>query len=139
MFKMRVKADDAQLAKLLDGAHGAVEATNEEQHNLWDRFAEGSTKFGNYPNYTKYSWVEAGEGLMEGLDELGDRQVCVELTYATVDGKKIIFYNACSQVVDHQMVRDWLNKVMPPSAFEDGDPRKRLNHSDATNFINVLR
>lgn len=111
-------SDNKELAKLVEGSTAAVEATSCEYMSIWERVTTTS----------KLTWESDGMGLLCTIGKLGDRPVCVSIRSAVVDGKKIIFYHATSIVVDHDMVRNWIDLVM-------SNPK----HSDATNFWNVLR
>lgn len=127
-MKITVKADQSELAKILDGVVGAVIANRFEQHALWEE----------NQRYAKRSWSRESMGIMETVGEIGDMPVCVALSYVTIDGHKILFVDPTSRVVDYEMIRQWMEKVLPVTAFEDNDPRKRLNTTDPTNFCNLF-
>lgn len=120
---------DEQMSKFLEGVVGVVEANRFEHHALW-RF--------NDERERKLSWVENLSGLGETIGYINKRPVHVSLLTAVVDGHKLLFIDPTSTLVDHDMVRAWLAKTMPVTAFEDNDPRKRLNITDAMNFHNVF-
>lgn len=122
---------DPQLDKYLLGVVGVVEATSFEQHALW-RFNDAKL------DGARLSWVETGHGFLPTVGEIDGRPVRVSVMTTTVDGHKILFFYATSAAVDHDQIDAWLKKTMPVTAFEDSDPRKRLNRSDAMNFHNVL-
>ena len=65
-----------------------------------------------------------------------DMQVCISLKKATVDGRLICFYHATSRFVDHDMIKAWIKKWAPASAYDESGC---LNHADSMNFHNVLR
>jgi hypothetical protein len=62
--------------------------------------------------------------------------VVISLTVNTVHGHRILFLEATSMVVDHQMIEDWLKANLPPTAFKDDG--KYLNKENAMNFHTLL-
>lgn len=105
--------------RFLNGVSGAIEATDVERHGLMEK-------------YTRYgvTWKSNTGGLLTSVGALGDMPVCISLNKAKIDGQSIIFYHATSQVVDHRMVRKWLEDNLPSTARrEDG----RIKHADAMN------
>src|SRR4029077_8557157 len=105
---------DSEMAKFLEGTVGVCEATDNEQHSLWERWHE------------RVEWEQNCSGLMETVGTLVEMPVCISLRTAKINGQKIIFWRATSQVVDHRMIDKWLNAALPKSAFRDHDPRQGL-------------
>jgi nitroimidazol reductase NimA-like FMN-containing flavoprotein (pyridoxamine 5'-phosphate oxidase superfamily) len=109
---------------------GVIEATNCELHYIYDRIEQNDS----------YSWEEVRDsGTLETVGCIGKRPICISLRYARINGQLILFYHATSTVVDWDQIRAWLQKNLPVTAFEDNDPRKRMNHSDATNWSNAVK
>lgn len=123
---------DAEMRKFLNGVVGVVEATHYEMFALWgDNDRQRDDR--------KLEWsgnTEAGIGVQFG--KLGKMPVCGTLWPKKIAGHKILFVELTSTVVDHRIVEAWLKENMPVTAFEDCDPRKRLNQYDANNFRNVF-
>lgn len=117
-----------EMDRFLHGIIGVVEATNFESYCLWKIHHE---EHGD-------PWKSGGGGPMVQVGEIGDLPVCIALIVNEVKGHRILFVEATSRAVDHDMIRDWLQKNVPVTAFEDNDPRKRLNITDANNFGNVF-
>ena len=115
--------DDGDLARFLAGVVGVIDATRCEQSYIY----EHATRHG-----AVWKSDNVGRGVPVGF--VGDDPVYVSLSTATVNGGKVLFYEATSKVVDHDLVRAWLEKHLPATARVDG----QLNHSDATNWHNVL-
>lgn len=115
-----------ELTEYLQGVIGLVEANSYERHALWKECKGERT------------WKETGWGLGETVGHLADTPVFVSLLVDTVDGHRILFWHATSQVVDHRMIEAWLTKTMPRSAFTDDGGTVRLNKVDAMNFHNVF-
>lgn len=112
----------------LDGCVGAVEATSEEYHHcyqVWDEYR----KAGDGP------WKENLSGILPTVGFIAEFPVCISLRTAHLGPHKILFYHATSRLVDHDMIRDWLKLALPKSAIRDDG---YINHSDATNFTNVI-
>lgn len=120
--------DRAEMNKFLSGVVGVVEANSYEGMCLWREHLEQAGR----------SWKAGGGGPMVQVGEIADMPVCIALLVNEIDGHRILFYDATSQVVDHRLIDEWLEKNLPVTAFEDSDPRKRLNSTNAMNFSNVL-
>ena len=70
--------------------------------------------------------------------ETGVHGIAAPSAVYEVGGHKILFVDPTSRVVDHEMIRAWLQANAPVTAFHGCDPRKGLNIVDAGNFHNVL-
>jgi hypothetical protein len=119
-------AKEEQLQKFLSGVVGFVEATSEEQHGVWRTYVHDTT--------SPLSWQQE-HGLGFTIGYLDDRPVHVSLFLVKVAGHPIIFYNTTSTVVDHDMVRAFIDAIAPDTAKKEGG---RTNETNATNFCNVL-
>jgi hypothetical protein len=117
-----------EIEDYLHGVTGVIEATNDEKHYVWERNKRG-------PNYP---WSDTGSGYLATVGNVGDRPICISLLTTTINGGKILFYHATSSLVDHDMIREWLEKSLPVTAFRDRDPRKGLNHTDSTNWVHAI-
>lgn len=119
---------DHEITDFLAGIIGAVEANSFEQFSLWqDNNANNGIK--------ELPWIEGGMGLMETVGHIDGRPVCISLMVNTIDGHRILFYYATSEVVDHKMIEEWIEANMPASALTyDG----RVNRTDAMNFHNIF-
>lgn len=105
---------------------GVVEATSYETSCLWKEYHQGRKK----------TWVQGLGGYLPTIGLLGDRPVVLSLLVNTVDGHPILFMEATSQVVDHQMIEDWLKRHLPATALKDDG--KYVNKVDSNNFDNVF-
>lgn len=115
---------DAEMTKFLNGVTGVVEANSFEALSLWSEYAKPRKKI----------WIENRTGLLETIGEFGGMPICVSLQTAIIDGQNILFVDPTSAIVDHRMVRKWLENTLPKSAWK-GD---RLNYENAMNFHNAL-
>jgi hypothetical protein len=124
------KADPARLAQFLEGVVGVIEdCSSFESSCIYQKVVE---------YWGRAAYKQYGMGIMHTVGEIGDMPVCIVLTYNFIKGHKILFVEATSQVVDHRMIREWLEKALPVTAFEDSDPRKRANITDTNNWSNCL-
>lgn len=126
--KAKVRDPEPYIAEFLEGIVGAVEATSNEGHHLWEYCHRKK----------KMSWEGGSSGYLSTIGHYGDMPVVLSLYVNIVDGHRILFWHATSQVVDHDMIDKWLEKAIPASAREGGDPEGRINKTDATNFFNIL-
>lgn len=119
-----------ELASFLDGVVGVVDANSYESMCLWQEYDRQGRRD---------QWKSGGGGPLVTVGTVGRMPVCISLLVNEVEGNRLLFIDATSTVVDHRMIDAWLQKTMPVTAFEDNDPRKRLNRADAMNFHNVLK
>lgn len=105
-----------------------VEATNCEHAMLWENWSKESIEPKGYG--TLLNWSGRGAyGFSVQIGTLDKRPVNVSILFDTINGAKIVFYEAVSQVVDYKMVRAWIDENLT-SELPDG----RVNHCDANNF-----
>lgn len=55
------------------------------------------------------TWEEVNPGKVITIGHCADSPVCVEIFYSILNGKKVMFYNTCSSIVDYDMVEKWIN------------------------------
>jgi hypothetical protein len=83
-----------------------VEATSNERFMLWEKW-----------HYSKegrqISWESNNVGLMETVGYIDKRPVVMTLNTAVIGGKKILFYDGTSQLVDHALIDKWLVDNLP--------------------------
>ena len=115
------------MSDFLADTHGVVDANSYERLMLWSE---------NQRRDRPLTWQENNLGLMEYVGWLDSRPICISLTTAIVDGKKILFVDPTSQLVDHALIDSWLEQNLPKTAFRTF--AKYLNRVNAMNFINVF-
>lgn len=120
--------EPAELTKFLAGVIGVVEANSFESLTLWEEYHQKRGR----------PWISGSSGPMIQVGEISGLPVCCSLLVNEIDGYRILFIDATSRVIDHKMIQDWLEANLPVTAFEDNDPRKRLNSTDAMNFSNIF-
>lgn len=119
---------DSTIERYLEGAVGVVDATGCETLALWQRYHKEMGK----------QWDETRSGYLVTVGHYNKRPVCLCLDSAIVDGHKIIFVDACSQMVDHKLIDKWMKLNMPKSAYQDRGNGKYVNRTNAMNFHNVF-
>lgn len=110
-----------------------VEANAYEKHSLWNDFFHTP----RYINYKLDSWGDIMEGAYVEIGQVDNRPVCVSITWGILNGYKVLFYNACSQVVDYKMVEKWTNHF--PLQTLKYNPNLHSIRCDAENFYNCIR
>lgn len=78
----------------------------------------------------RVEWKEDSKGICIEIGSVDNRPVCVSFFTAKIDGKKVIFYEPVSQIVDYRMVREYLEKNFQMTH----DNYTSWNHTDANNF-----
>lgn len=106
-----------------------VEANNFEKLFLWKE---------NRDRKEPLEWIQDCSGFMHQVGEMISNEkklpVCVEFSFATINGKHICFFNACSRVVDHEMVENFITNTYPVT-YHNGSRRAIC---DARNFHQCL-
>lgn len=59
---------------------------------------------------------------------IGDRPICIALNVVVICGKRLMFYDPTSQLVDHAMIEEYLDKTWPG-----------VSRTDAMNVHNLVR
>ena len=115
----RLRAENAELGdhikEYLSGVVGAVEASSYESLCLWQEYRD------------RKNWKQALSGYGITIGFLADMPVCISLMMVEVDGHKLLFWHATSQVVDHRMIDKWFDAHL-----------SGVRRVDAQNFHNAL-
>lgn len=122
-------APGPDVVEYLKGVIGVVDANSFENMSLWQQ---------NQIRDNQRTWEESRSGYLVTVGQMGDRPVCLSISYATIDGHKILFIDACSEVVDYAMVEEWLKKYLPETAWTERFSGKYINRTNAMNFHNVF-
>lgn len=94
---------DEEIKTALAGTAHLVEATDYETLALWREWHERLS----------VEWRQLPTGFWAQVGRAGRMPVVVSLHGAIVQGRKIMFYEATSLVVDQRMVDKWLAKHLP--------------------------
>jgi len=117
-----------------------VEATWDERHNLWKEYHEKRDwkEVGTGQVYTILNLevtAKSHKGTQEDLKNTKEvLPVCIEFSYAIIDGHKICFYTSNSRLVHHGYIEAFLLTYFQRTH----DKYTRWNHTDATNFHNCI-
>lgn len=111
----------------LSEAFYVVEATSYEHQALWCAHSADAAKHGWGTGTAP--WEQDCRGLIAEVGRLADFPVNAVLSFARIHGKLVVFHHACSRVVDHEMIEEWLRKHVPAYAER---------HTDANNFSHCL-
>ncbi len=115
-----------EIDALLDGVEAVCSANSFEHLSIWKEYTT---------ERDEKNWVSNNVGLIFEIATIGDRPTVLSMFTATIEGRKFLFYDGTSMLVDHAAIDNWLNANLPGSAFrKDG----YKNHSDAMNFFNLL-
>lgn len=101
-----------------------VEATDFERLTLWETYED------------KVSWRENTSGYAPCIAWLYDRPIHISFFYATINGRKIMFYWPCSQLVDHKIVEEFIDLLINRYNVPKDDGR--APETNAMNFHNCL-
>ena len=105
-----------------------VEADDEHYMGIWYRWAEQSPSRDIRGTRGSYDFRQVNPGFMPTIGELDGRPIVVSLSWSYVGDMLVCFYHGCSQLVDHQMIEEFLDETFPNT------PR-----TDAANFHHVLQ
>lgn len=120
------------MKEFLEGVVGVVEANSFETLCLWQKHTDGGKRNSD-------TWVQhlSGPLVTVGHMDTSDKRypVCISLFINEVNGRKILFLEATSIVVNWDMISTWLIENLPKTAFRDNG---YINKTNAMNFFNLL-
>jgi hypothetical protein len=91
-------------AELFKDVEYLIEASSFEQFQLWKNHGNGSDS----NEQPIKNWTEDLRGQIITIGKIEDYPICVSISYAILNGHKVLFYNGCSLIVDHEMIDEWL-------------------------------
>jgi hypothetical protein len=106
-----------------------VQASDCERQDLWERFAIAVGWGLPTLHERRIRWVQDVSGLMVFVGAVWSRPVNISCAWAWLNGHVVLFYDACSQLVDYSLIEQWLMRYCNPS-YEHG----RRAHTNAMNF-----
>lgn len=110
-FEERFHPGDNVLAMLKEAQY-AVEASNHEQFIFYVLYSKDS----GTPYHTKVNYKQRGGGYMSQIGILDKRPITLSLFVNEINGIPVLFYEGCSQLVDHLMIENWLKAFCPAYA-----------------------
>ena len=109
-----------------------VEATNNEWHTFWARWCKKSQEC---REPLVHNWEQLG-GWTVTVDLLEGRPICISLNWDRLDGFLVCQWEAVSELVDHKLIEEWLDKYYTGKT-NDGR-RARCNSSNFHHCIHEL-
>ena len=85
-------------------------------------------------NRHRVEWDSLRYGISIEIGTLKKRPICIQFTFAKINGHKVAFYEGSSQLVDYKMIEDWLIERFQLT----NDGYTRWNHVNSTNFHNCV-
>lgn len=99
-----------------------VEATHFEHFMLWKENSERQAPM------VPLRWEQDTLGHIYTIGELAGNPIAVSVEFAVIDGRRVAFYEATSQVVDHRLVEKWIKEQCPAGT----------QHCDGMNFAHCV-
>lgn len=117
-----------EIISFMEGAIGILEANSFETMMLWEKYKDRPE-----------GWKEHLSGFLITVGTFAGHPVCFALNYATVANSKILIIEDTSNVVNHEMIEEWLLKNAPMTCRQQGKDRQQyLNKQNTMNFHNLL-
>jgi hypothetical protein len=117
--------------KTLRDCDAVVTASHEEYGGLWTRWAHDSD-WTCHDARRRLRWQQYTMGWWREIGKVAGRPICVSVMFAEVEGRVIAFVEGCSALVDHTMIREWIER-------EAGLSERAVPIVNAANFHNALR
>lgn len=122
MLKMEKTLED-----LLSETVCIVEASRYETTALFTRYEK------------QLSWDPSSKAFLKEIGTLDGRVVEIYMAFHLLKGKRVLFYHASSQVVDHKMIRLWFESNWKPvSERVFLDIVGVMNFQDCLHFLESL-
>lgn len=100
--------------ELLAAIIATCEASDLERHFLWRLYSrEGRALNGQQPLPSIRSWSVDLRGMFFQIGQLDGRPVTICLNFATINGRRYMFWHCPSQVVDYTMAESWIKANVP--------------------------
>ena len=122
------KDDDVRISIInepqgwLDDVTGFVEATPYEQQKLSEDLAPRGPS----------SIISPGRTFQVGV--IAGHPVCIAVTKFQISNNLIVFVEPSSRIVDHNLIKEWLKRWAPKTAFNNS----KLKYVGAENITNIL-
>lgn len=130
MVAVRVRYADPEprrLQELFKDVVTMLTCSKEEYHFAWGRNDDGKFQ-------PKLDWKSDQSLTAFTVGHLADMPVAVTVAAVVIDGRKILFVEPTSTVVDYDMIRAWCQKM-----FKKHTGRKLDRNYDISDFYTVVR
>lgn len=108
----------SSLEHLLIDSICRVECNSASMQLLWEKYSN------------VYNWETKLPSFVKVIGYLNRRPITLSITFATIQGKLIAFWEPTSELIDHAMIEKWFftfyGKVTPENSIDDN------------NFFNVI-
>lgn len=104
-----------------------VEASFNEIHLFWEKFHYKPM----FPDFKIESWESESMSKIITIGHVDNRPIAVDISWAKLEGYRVMFYEASSQLADYAMIEEWL------SHFREELPL--IQSTDATNVGQCIR
>lgn len=115
-------AFDAHVSRMTRETMFLIEATDFEQHCLWEQ------------THKRCRWEQINPGLWERVGHLAARPVAISVSWARIDGRVVAIWTMTSQVTDSVMAETWLSQRFGEIKWGGG----RRAWTNAQNFHHAL-
>lgn len=95
---------DDYISDYLGDIQSVVIANSYERHKIWAEYAQGDG----------VAWETDGGGYLVKIGLYYGMPVCLSVTLVTINGKRIIFADPTSTVVNHDMINEWVKRHVTP-------------------------
>lgn len=104
-----------------------VESTYNERHLFWEKFHYKPF----YDDFKINSWEQEMSGIGITIGHVDGRPVVIDITWAKLEGYRVLFYDAMSQLADWKMIEDWFSHWRKD--------RPHIQSTDSTNVGHCIR
>ena len=125
--ELKLREPSEEIKKYMDGVVGVLEANSFETLSIWKMYNTTNEAKGTFDQ-------ERNGGYLVYVARSEDGSVVtISLSRFTFNGMSILVYSDESEIVDHSLIDQWIEKYAPPTAWKNG----RLNKTNATNHGNL--
>lgn len=109
-----------EVKEFLEDAFAYVEANSFEKYQLWKEW---------FYNTKRVDWKDNLSGFLPTVARWSDKPICVSIRYAHINGKKVVFWYATSQLVFYPAIDTWMKTYMPDAIRGDAQNFQNIVHS----------
>jgi hypothetical protein len=126
---MAIYPFNASHTELFKDVKYIVEATDNEWHMLWEKYHYQPRSGLPIP------WEEISMGKIVTIGEVAKRPIAIQISWAIINGHKVMFYEGSSQLVDYKMMEKWLEHHSLNTIQHEG----RWAKTNVSNFGHCLQ
>lgn len=82
-----------------------VEANSFEKLTLWNTWVKSAKE--------PIKWKDSNRGVIPVVGLVNKLPVCVSILINEIEGMPVVFWEATSRMVDHDLIKDWFKEKMP--------------------------